>query len=129
MTRGLNSVWQMRHMLNPQDYGFYAIQLFTHKILRRLMAIPLLIIFITSWVLVGESWFYLLLALGQTLLHGMGIVAYLGRHSALRKNKLLNLPLYFQMVNLASLVAARNVLKGKTYNVWEAERTSAPTND
>ena len=43
MTRGLRGVAVARGLLDPRRYGFYALQLVTHKVLRRLMAIPLLV--------------------------------------------------------------------------------------
>ena len=44
MTRGLNGVVLRRGLLDPRRHGFYAVQLFSHKVLRRLMAIPLLML-------------------------------------------------------------------------------------
>jgi cellulose synthase/poly-beta-1,6-N-acetylglucosamine synthase-like glycosyltransferase len=41
MTRGLNAVVARHELLDPRRYGFYALQLLSHKVLRRLMALPL----------------------------------------------------------------------------------------
>lgn len=125
MTRGLNSVWQMRELLNPFQYGFYAIQLLTHKVLRRLLSVPLLMIFIASWLLWETSWFYQLAALSKTAFYGLGIAGYVLRQKPIGKQKIFSIPLYFQMVYLASLVAVWNVLSGKQFNVWRAERADA----
>ena len=54
MTRGLRGVAVARGLLDPRRHGFYAVQLFTHKVLRRLMAIPLLVIAATSLDAVGR---------------------------------------------------------------------------
>jgi cellulose synthase/poly-beta-1,6-N-acetylglucosamine synthase-like glycosyltransferase len=48
MTRGLRGVAVARGLLDPRRTGFYAVQLLTHKVLRRLMAIPLLVIGVTT---------------------------------------------------------------------------------
>ena len=42
MTRGLRGVLERRALLNPTRYGFYSVQLVSHKVLRRLMGVPLL---------------------------------------------------------------------------------------
>jgi hypothetical protein len=44
MTRGLNGVIIRRELLDPRRHGFYALQLLSHKVLRRLMAIPLIVL-------------------------------------------------------------------------------------
>ena len=37
--QGLRSVIHQRRLLNPFRFGFYSLQLFTHKVLRRLVTI------------------------------------------------------------------------------------------
>ena len=51
MTRGLSGVVARRELLNPFCHGFYAIQLFSHKVLRRLVAVPLLLLLLLSLLL------------------------------------------------------------------------------
>lgn len=125
MTRGFNSVYQMRRLMNPADYGFYAVQLFSHKVIRRLMAIPLLIMALTAPALWQRGLLYRMAALAQLALHGAGLAGYLLRDTPQGKNKALSLPMFFQMVNLASLVAVVNVLRGQSYDTWMAQRTIA----
>ena len=48
ITRGLRGVLVMRALLNPWRHGFYAVQLFSHKVLRRLMVLPLLVLLCAS---------------------------------------------------------------------------------
>ena len=48
---GLEAVLVMRQLLNPFKHGFYALQLLTHKVLRRLVFVPLLVLLITSLLL------------------------------------------------------------------------------
>jgi len=126
ITRGFNSVWQMRRMLNPLQYGFYAIQLFTHKILRRLAAVPLIAILIATPFLWDSGWLYKLALLGQIGLYGGAVAGLVLRNTKLGNNKLVSLPLFFCMVNAAGLVAFFNLLRGKRYDVWTAERAETP---
>src|SRR5206468_3760539 len=48
MTRGLRGVIVRRELLDPRRHGFYSVQLASHKVLRRLMAVPLAILAISA---------------------------------------------------------------------------------
>jgi glycosyltransferase involved in cell wall biosynthesis len=123
MTRGLNGVVLRRELLDPRRHGFYAIQLFSHKVLRRLMAVPLGVLAATSLALGARSRLFRALAVGQVAMYGLGALGIaLGRR---RTSKLLALPAYFVMVNVASLKAAWNVARGRSIERWEPRREEA----
>lgn len=123
ITRGLRSLLRMRSLLNPFRYGFYSLQLLSHKLLRRLMFIPLVALWIGSYLLWHQGPFYQLAALAQTALYGLavgGTVAVVrGRHTG----KLLSVPAYFCMVNLACLIAFWRLIRGHSVVLWEPQRT------
>src|SRR5699024_400548 len=48
MTRGLQAVAHRRRLLDPREHGFYAYQLLHHKLLRRLMGLPLLVLAVSA---------------------------------------------------------------------------------
>lgn len=119
-TRGLRGVWVMRELLNPFRHGFYALQLFSHKVLRRLVAIPLLAILLVTPLLWNAGPVYRAALLGQLVLYG---AAALGRLAPrLGRAKPFAIPLYFCLVNLAALRGAWNVLAGTRIDVWEPQR-------
>lgn len=122
--RGLKAVWEQRNLLNPFEYGFYAVQLLTHKVLRRLMFFPLLLTLVTAPILWGYGPFYRLAALGQIALHSSALVGYALRDSALGKLKFLSLPYFLDMTNLAAALAVRDLLRGESRDVWQAERAA-----
>ena len=124
MTRGLNGVRLSRHLLNPFEYGFFAIQLFSHKVLRRLMAIPLFVLAVTAPFLWARGRFYRVATLLQWGFHGAALVGFLARGTRIGKLKVFSLPFFFDMVNIASLVAATNVLRGKRQDVWVTQRAA-----
>ncbi len=70
MTAGLRGVWHVRRLLNPLEYGFFAVQLFSHKVLRRLTVLPLMILVVTSVILRRQSWFFRLVMRIQMVAHG-----------------------------------------------------------
>jgi glycosyltransferase involved in cell wall biosynthesis len=128
MTRGLNGVVLRRELLDPRRHGFYSVQLLSHKVLRRLMAVPLAVLALTSLVLGLRSRLFGLLAAAQAAVYGMGAAGIaLGRRGSPRI-RVLALPAYFVMVNVASLQAAWNVARGKRIERWEPRRDAAEGN-
>jgi cellulose synthase/poly-beta-1,6-N-acetylglucosamine synthase-like glycosyltransferase len=125
MTRGLRGVLLRRALLDPGQYGFYALQLFSHKVLRRLMAFPLLVMALVSPLLWPRSRFYRLATAGQATFYGLAAAGVLLEQPARRRVKLLTLPYYFCLVNLAALHAARNVLRGQAIVIWEPTHAGA----
>lgn len=121
--RGLTGIRHMKHMLNPFNYGFYAIQLLSHKILRRLVALPLLIILIITPMLWNFGLFYRAALMLQLAFHGLALTGYLLRNHPIGKFKLFSLPLFFNMVNLAMLIAVIHIARGKKFTVWTPQRT------
>jgi cellulose synthase/poly-beta-1,6-N-acetylglucosamine synthase-like glycosyltransferase len=124
MTRGLNSVWQSRRLLNPFEYGFYAIQVFSHKLLRRLIAIPLIMLALSAPLLWGRGWLYKLATIGQTGLHGLALGGFLLRNTRVGRLKFFSLPFFFDMVYTASVFAIINFFRGKRQDVWITERAT-----
>jgi cellulose synthase/poly-beta-1,6-N-acetylglucosamine synthase-like glycosyltransferase len=126
VTGGLRTVWTVRQLLNPIRYGFYAFQLLTHKLLRRVVIIPLVLIAVSSIALWQQGWFYQLALCGQILLHGLAFAGYLLRERAAGRMKVFSLPFFFDLVNLACLVAFFNLLRGVRHDIWNPARSGAP---
>ncbi len=124
ITRGLRGVFLMRQLLNPVRYGFYAVQLFTHKVLRRLMVFPLIVVLLTSVLLWHYSLFYQLIALVQLGLYGLAGLGALLVTTRIGRIKLFTFPFFFCMVNLACLRATLNLLCGHRIDRWEPQRSS-----
>jgi cellulose synthase/poly-beta-1,6-N-acetylglucosamine synthase-like glycosyltransferase len=123
MTRGLRGVALRRALLDPRRSGFYALQLLSHKVLRRLMAVPLLGLFLGSARLWRRGPLYRLATVGQVAFYGVGAVGLAsGGRVRGRVGKLIALPAYFCLVNAASLKACWNLATGRRIDRWEPER-------
>ncbi len=122
ITRGLRGVVVMRRLLNPFRYGFYSLQLFSHKVLRRLVVFPLLLFVGFSIVSWRHGPLYQGATLVQILFYGLAIVGMLLGHTRLGTVKLFSMPFFFCMVNTAALVAAMNMLRGHQITIWEPHR-------
>jgi hypothetical protein len=122
ISRGLRAVMVRRELLNPFRYGFYALQLFSHKVLRRLVVFPLLALLASSPFLWREGVFYRAVTLVQVAFYGLGVSGlWLGR-TRLGRRKIFTFPFYFCMVNAASLLATLNMLQGRQIVLWEPQR-------
>lgn len=132
ITRGLRGVWLMRELLDPRRHGFYSLQLFSHKVLRRLAILPMAAILLaTPWLwdagalyrgaALLQGVFYLSAALGLLL----PTLAASAPGWARRAVKLLALPAFFCMANAAAGLAALNVVRGHRIDSWEPQRSAA----
>jgi cellulose synthase/poly-beta-1,6-N-acetylglucosamine synthase-like glycosyltransferase len=126
ITQGLRAVLAMRQLLNPLRYGFYAFQLLWHKVLRRVMVVPLLVLLVTSPLLWNKGVFYQIATVVQFGFYAAAALGWLLRKTRLGQTKLLTFPYYFCMVNLAALVSVIYTLTGRRIRRWEPERHEDP---
>jgi cellulose synthase/poly-beta-1,6-N-acetylglucosamine synthase-like glycosyltransferase len=122
MTRGLRGVAARRSLLDPRRFGFYAVQLLTHKVLRRLAAIPLLVMAVTAPLLAPSGWFYRLATTAELGLVALGLAGIAGRGRSWTRHPLVALPAFFLLVNVASLRALANLVSGSRIDRWEPRR-------
>lgn len=125
ITRGLQAVVLRRALLNPFCYGFYALQLFSHKILRRLVVFPLILVAILSPLLWARGLIYKLFTVGQLAFYSLAISHVFLKKTRVGQLKILTLPFYFCMVNVACLVAVANLLRGRRIERWEPRRQAS----
>lgn len=122
ITRGLRGVLTVRELLNPLRYGFYAIQLFSHKVLRRLVAFPLLVLFLVSPLLWRRGLVYRAATLVQFGFYGCAALGALLQNRPAGRRKIFTIPFFFSMVNTAALLATVNLLRGQRIVLWEPHR-------
>lgn len=109
-------------LLNPFQYRFYAIQLFSHKILRYLVVFPLLALFFVSPFLWKAGFIYQMATLAQVVFYMCAVLGLLLNGTRFGRKKIFTIPFYFCMVNAASFVAMINVLRGHQIKHWEPQR-------
>jgi cellulose synthase/poly-beta-1,6-N-acetylglucosamine synthase-like glycosyltransferase len=122
ITQGLYAVRLHRALLNPFRFGFYSFQLAWHKILRRVMALPLLaILAISPWLWKHGPGYQLVIA-GQAAFYGLVILGFALERTRGKSWKLPALAYYFFMVNAAALIAIVNNLRGRHVLWWTPSR-------
>ncbi len=121
ITQTYNDLWRHRHMLNPLRAGIYAVELFSHKVMRYLVPVFLGVIFVSSLLLAFVSWFYLAVFLAQVACYLLALAGYLLPRFGI-DSKVLALPHYFLLANLAAVIAFFKFLRGERYARWEPIR-------
>lgn len=111
-----------RGLLNPFRYKFYAIQFFSHKILRYLVVFPLLMLLLVSPFLWQAGFLYQLATIAQVVFYSCALFGWLLNGTHFGPQKIFTIPFYFCMVNAASLVAIIHVLRGRQIKYWEPQR-------
>jgi cellulose synthase/poly-beta-1,6-N-acetylglucosamine synthase-like glycosyltransferase len=121
ISRGMYGLWYMRKLFNPIKYGFVSFQLFSHKVLRWMVPFMLPLLLISNFFLLGKDPFYNFAFVAQVLFYLTAFAGYLLDRKG-KKMKLLALPLYFCVVNAASVVAFFRTIMGKKAVTWETVR-------
>jgi cellulose synthase/poly-beta-1,6-N-acetylglucosamine synthase-like glycosyltransferase len=116
--------WLRRELLNPAEYGFYSLQLISHKLLRRLLFVPLIGLAVTAPGLRWRGRVYRAAALAQGTFHGAALAGLLLRGSRLSRLPPLRAALRFDESNVAAAVALIQQLRGMRPrdDMWEPQR-------
>jgi cellulose synthase/poly-beta-1,6-N-acetylglucosamine synthase-like glycosyltransferase len=114
-------LWRHRSLLNPVRSGFYGVQLLSHKVMRYLVPFFLMGLFASSAVLASGSLFYRLLFAAQLACYACPAFAWMLDRVGIQ-SRLLALPQYFLLANLASLIACYQFVRGERYASWEPIR-------
>lgn len=118
--RSLRGLWAYRALLNPFRYGFFALQLWSHKLLRYLVPVFWLLMFLGNCFLLNEA-MYLVLFAGQTAVVLSALAGYYLQEKRGRKT-ILFVPYYFALVNLAALKGLIDLVSGKKEITWNPLR-------
>jgi len=121
ITQTLNDLWQHRAMMNPFRSGFYAVQLFSHKVMRYLVPVFLMVALITCGFLAPTALSYRLIFAAQLICYGCALAGLIMERFGLR-SRLLVFPQYFVLTNVASVLALYKLARGERYARWEPIR-------
>lgn len=117
ITRGLRVKWMLRDFFNPLVHPWFTLQVLSHRVLRWAVPLFLIVAFVANLFLLDRP-LYLLLFLGQVALYGLSGLAYLLEQRNIRLPGF-TIPLYFCVVNVAPLMAFRNLIRGERAVTWE----------
>ena len=121
ITQTISDLWRHRAMLNPRRSGFYAIELLSHKVLRYLAPALLIAILLSSAALASQSDFYFIIFVLQALFYLLAFIGWMAEGFGIHQ-RLIALPHYFVLANLAVVLAFIKFLRGERYARWEPIR-------
>jgi cellulose synthase/poly-beta-1,6-N-acetylglucosamine synthase-like glycosyltransferase len=122
ITRGIRGVLSVPELLKPWKFPWICFQLVSHKILRWLVPLFLILLLLSNGVLAVLPGYRYFLAM-QMLFYAFAIFSALV--PVHRHFKLLGIPLYFCTLNVAALLSLIEVLRGRKYVVWQTVRTQS----
>ncbi len=121
INRAMRGIMYASQLLNPFKYPFVSFQLISHKVLRWLVPFFLIGLISSNLFLVGTHWFYNLMFAGQMVCYSAALAGLITDRLGY-KIKAFAIPLYFCVVNYASLLAFFKTLKGHKSVTWETVR-------
>jgi cellulose synthase/poly-beta-1,6-N-acetylglucosamine synthase-like glycosyltransferase len=121
ITRGLRGAFTMPALLNPLRHPWFATLLWSHRVLRWLVPVFLLLLLAASVPLAARGPAFQAVLAAQLAVYGVGGVAYGLERLRVRLPGLF-IPLYFCVVNLAPLVALAWLVRGEKKVAWETGR-------
>ena len=118
-TRGMRGVLSVPELLRPWEHLWTAFQLFSHKILRWMVPLLLILLLTGSAANLDVAAFRLLFLL-QLLFYGVVLISLV--FPLHRRWRVLGIPLFFCTLNAAALVSMYKVMRGQQFTVWETVR-------
>lgn len=120
--RGWRGLMLMSDLLNPFKYGFYSVQIFSHKVLRRINPFLLPAVAIVNAFILHKSSLYILSGGMQVVFYGLALLGWLmGR----RAMTLTAVPFFFVLGHAAMALGLINVARGKKSDRWSPARDSS----
>jgi cellulose synthase/poly-beta-1,6-N-acetylglucosamine synthase-like glycosyltransferase len=116
--RALWALWDKRRLFNPLRYPLFSWQLVSHKLLRYLSGIPLLLAAAINWHLVGHGVIYQVVAAGQVVFIMLVVCGAL-RLRGLADLAIVRYCYYFFLLNWSSAVALGKFISGTKQVVWQ----------
>ncbi|MCA1633286.1 MAG: glycosyltransferase family 2 protein [Acidobacteria bacterium] len=116
-----SDLWRHRALMNPARGGFYSVELLSHKVMRYLVPVFLALVLFSTAVLAPRFWFFAALLAGQALFYAAAALGWLVERVGMR-SRVLALPHYFVLANLASAIAFYKFVRGERYARWEPIR-------
>jgi cellulose synthase/poly-beta-1,6-N-acetylglucosamine synthase-like glycosyltransferase len=119
VTRGMRGLLSVPDLFKPWKHPWISFQLVSHKVLRWLVPVFLLVAVLANVALISRPFFAFTLGV-QALFYLLALFArYVPIH---RTWKVLGVPLFFCTLNAAALVSLFKLLRGQKYTVWQPVR-------
>lgn len=122
VSRSLNGICNMAHMLNPIKYGQFSFGLFINKVCRRMLPFLLLIFYISSCTAALNNPVHTGLVLMQTCFYLLAPVSLVLDKETLL-DRFASVVFYFSLGNFATLLGVIDFFRGDLPTNWEPEKS------
>jgi cellulose synthase/poly-beta-1,6-N-acetylglucosamine synthase-like glycosyltransferase len=113
----------MRALLNPFRYGFFALQVWSHRVLRWLHGIPLAVMLLSNSVLIMENTVYFSIGILQLGCYIAALIGYLEeRYLGKRTFPPFHFAYYYLSAQIAMLQGFWKALRGDSFKTWKPIR-------
>ncbi|WP_412535868.1 glycosyltransferase family 2 protein [Marinobacter sp. MIT932201] len=122
---GLRALWalkDMSHLMNPVRFGMFSFQLISHKLLRYLAFIPLVILSMTALLLSFDGGIYTVSFLGLVALYVLGWIGARSIDADKKSSAFYSVPYYFLLLNFSSFKATAAFLRGEKKVIWKPRK-------
>lgn len=122
VNRSFRGLMRVKEVLNPFKFGFYSLEIISHKLLRWLMPVFIIAIALGSTFLAQQGFAYFqLLVIFEVAFLWLAVVGY---YKAEQENisPAFFYPYYFLMVNYRSLLGIIQALQGNIQVTWSSHR-------
>lgn len=122
IVRGMNGMLFVRSLYNPFRHPWVAFQLWSHKVSRWLVWAYCLMALIGNvpLAMTGNRFYQATMAL-QVAFYVMALLAYFVEKAG-KRIKILSIPLYFCVVNIASAISLWKVMRSEKIVTWQTQR-------
>jgi cellulose synthase/poly-beta-1,6-N-acetylglucosamine synthase-like glycosyltransferase len=124
--RIVNQSWRaclkLPQAANPLRGGLFAWQLLSHKIMRWWAPLAFVVLALCTAFLFARGGWYAMAGWGQTVCYTLAVAGYLWPASRARP-RVIAVPYYFALVNVASMKGIVEAFRGKTYATWATVRS------
>ncbi len=121
VNRAWRGLWRVRQVLNPFRFGFFTLQVISHKLLRWLVPMFMAGALFANQFLLNSGKFYQAFAVLQISFYVLAMIGGLRSHRP-SISKLFYVPYYFCLVNYASLLGIISNYRGQKFAVWNTVR-------
>ena len=120
--QALQSYLYVKEALKPWKTGFYAVQIWSHRMLRWFVFPVLMLVLVSNVILAGKSALYAGLFIGQAICYvWAGVGFWLDRMG--NRRTVFYYPFYFMYIHMAAFYAVLLAWKGERFTTWQpAER-------
>jgi glycosyltransferase involved in cell wall biosynthesis len=115
--RGITAVARHPDVLSLTRFQLFALQVWSHKIMRWGVPWFLASLFLVSLALAGDGWFYTLALLGQLAFYGVAIAAH--SNESIKNHGVARIIYFFVQVNVAIAEATVKFFSGKRMTTWQ----------